>query len=240
MSSTKLYQDDLNDSVTNDIGLLYVGIVLFFLYGLLMLGTCHPVGCKMLSGLIGPLCTLLGYLASYGFCCVCNLNVSDIHLILPFLLLSIGADNMYVLSLASGQVNPELSIVKKMAHTMRIGGSSVFITSLAQTLAFLVSSTSRFPAVRSFAIFAGMGVFFVFIFQMSLFATYLSYDLDRQRRKKKECCGLCCCKEDSPLFCCGKLQPRDEHAELKVINEMNTSKSGIKRGASTKTVEGIG
>ena len=88
--------------MTNDIFLLYIGIILFFLYGLLLLGTCHPVGCKMLSALIGPLCTVLGYLSAYGFCCVIGLKVSDIHLLLPFLLLSIGADNMYVLSNISG------------------------------------------------------------------------------------------------------------------------------------------
>ena len=56
----------------------------------------------MLSALIGPLCTVLGYLSAYGFCCVIGLKVSDIHLLLPFLLLSIGADNMYVLSNISG------------------------------------------------------------------------------------------------------------------------------------------
>ena len=78
-------------------------------------------------------------------------------------------------------MNPELDAVRKMAHTLKVGGSSVFITSVAQCAAFLVSSFSRFPAVRSFAQFAGVGVLFVFVFQMTLFATYINYDLERQR-----------------------------------------------------------
>ena len=116
---------------------------------------------------------------------MCGLKVSDIHLLLPFLLLSIGADNIYVISMSSDQINPKLPIKEKMGKTMRMGGSSVFITSLAQSVAFLVSSSSRFPAVRSFAIYAGVGVIFVFCLQITLFSLFLACDLERQRQEKR-------------------------------------------------------
>ncbi len=184
-SSTQIYLDNLDDSVVNDIYMLYIGIVLFFCYGLLLFGTCNPIGCKCILALMGTLSSVIGYLASYGFCSVCGIKVTDIHLLLPFLLLSIGADNIYVLSLVSEQWNPKLSKLKKMEKTMKVGGTSVFITSLAQSAAFLVSSASKFPAVRSFAIYAGVGVIFVFAVQLSLFSLYLAFDLDRQRVSRK-------------------------------------------------------
>ena len=114
---------------------------------------------------------------------MCGLKVSDIHLLLPFLLLSIGADNIYVISMASDQINPTLPINEKFAKAMRLGGSSVFITSVAQSAAFLVSSSSKFPAVSSFAIYAGIGVIFVFCLQITFFSLFLALDLERQRKE---------------------------------------------------------
>ena len=55
-------------------------------------------------------------------------------------------------------------ISKRMSKTMRLAGVSIFITSLTDFVAFLVSASSALPALRSFVIFAGFGILFDFIF----------------------------------------------------------------------------
>ena len=129
-----------------------------------MLGTCSPNGCRSAAAFIGILSTGLAYLASYGLCCIFGLSNTGIHNLLPFLLLGIGADDMYVITAVADQVNPHMTKDKRMSKTMRIAGVSILITSLTDCVAFLVSAATELPALSSFCIFAGMGILFDFFF----------------------------------------------------------------------------
>lgn len=66
---------------------------------------------------------------------------------------------------------------KRMGRTMRIAGVSIFITSLTDFVAFLVSATSALPALRSFVIFAGFGILFDFIFEITIYSSFLAFNL---------------------------------------------------------------
>ena len=68
-------------------------------------------------------------------------------------------------------------ISKRMSKTMRLAGVSIFITSLTDFVAFLVSASSALPALRSFVIFAGFGIFFDFIFEITIYSSFLACDL---------------------------------------------------------------
>lgn len=116
---------------------------------------------------------------------------------------------MYVITAVADQVNPNMSVEKRMGKTLKIAGVSILITSVTDCIAFLMSGTSRLPALKSFCIFAGMGVLFDFIFEITIFSSFLALDMRRQKKGKPECCGLCCCKPTSWFFCCGKCTPRD-------------------------------
>lgn len=85
---------------------MYLSISLIVLYSVLVLGNCHPVGCRVLAPLVGIFCTALAFVLSYGLCCFFQLKVTSIHNLLPFLLLGIGADDMYVIAAVADQVNP--------------------------------------------------------------------------------------------------------------------------------------
>lgn len=71
---------------------------------------------------------------------------------------------MYVITAVADQINPLMTIQKRMGKTLKLAGVSILITSVTDCVAFLVSSISRLPALKSFCIFAGLGVFFDFIF----------------------------------------------------------------------------
>ena len=78
--------------------IIQISIVLLIFYSLIVLGTCHPVGLRLGAAGIGIGCTMLAFLSSYGLCCLFGLKVTSIHQLLPFLLLGIGADDMYVIT----------------------------------------------------------------------------------------------------------------------------------------------
>ena len=84
--------------------------------------------------------------ASFGFCFYLpGLYFGDIHPIIPFLLLGIGVDDMFVVVKAMDNLTDkerQLPIPDKMAMTMKHAGVSITITTLTDAVAFLISSTT--------------------------------------------------------------------------------------------------
>lgn len=130
---------------------------------------------------------MLSFVSAYGFCCAIGLKVTSIHQLLPFLLLGIGADDMYVITCTTiaDQINPKMTISKRMGKTIKLAGVSIFITSLTDFVAFIVSASSALPPLRSFVIFAAFGILFDFIFEVTIYSSFLAYDLRRQKEGKK-------------------------------------------------------
>ena len=208
-----LFERNFNEGLVSDRVIVNISIVLRISYSLLVLGTCHPVGCRAAAATIGIGSTMMAYAASYGLCCLVGLEISNMHPLLPFLLLGIGADDMYVIVAVVDQLNPRMSYKRVVAKALKFGGVSILITSFTDAVAFMLSGLSSVPALRSFAIFVGAGILFDFIFEISFFASFLAIDLWRQERKGKDCCGLLFCQPKSWLFCCGKCTPKDECEE---------------------------
>ena len=138
--------------------------MLLITYSLFVLGACHPVGCRASAAGIGVGSTMMAYAASFGICSLMGLKISNMHPLLPFLLLGIGADDMYVITAVVDQVNPRMSSQKRIAKALKLGGVSILITSFTDAVAFMLSGLSSLPSLRSFAIFAGLGVLFDFFF----------------------------------------------------------------------------
>ncbi|XP_015768303.1 PREDICTED: Niemann-Pick C1 protein-like [Acropora digitifera] len=73
-------------------------------------------------------------------------------------------------------------VVKKRGIPEAIGlalkhaGCSITITSLTDFLAFMIGATTILPALRSFCIFAGIGIIADFALQATLFTAFLALD----------------------------------------------------------------
>ena len=181
------------------------------------------MGCRAAAAAIGVVSTLMSSGASFGLCSLMGLKVSNIHPLLPFLLLGIGVDDMYVLTSVADQVNPRMTYGRRIAKALKLGGVSILITSITDAVAFMLSGLSSLPSLRSFAIFAGVGVIFDFIFEISFFAGFLALDLRRQEKQKKEFCGLLWCKSSSWVFCRGRCLPKDEFKQNSGYNEVKSN-----------------
>lgn len=162
--SAGLLEDALQEGIFDDILIINISIMLIVAYSMLVLGSCDPVGCRVLAPVIGIFSTLLAFGVSYGFCCLIGLKVVTTHNLLPFLLLGIGVDDMYVIAAVADQQGLRLPAEKLVGNTLRVAGVSIFVTSLTDCIAFMVNGISRLPSVQSFGIFAGVGVIFDFIF----------------------------------------------------------------------------
>ena len=175
-----MFERAVEEAQASDRVIVNISIVLLVSYSFLVLGNCHPVKCRVFAATIGVASTIMAYAASFGISSLLGLKVSNFHPVLPFLLLGIGADDMYVIASVVDQVNPKMSRQRVMGKALKLGGVSILITSLTDAVAFMLSGLSSLPALRSFAIFAGFGVLFDFIFEVSFFASFLAIDLRRQ------------------------------------------------------------
>merc|ERR1719258_450442 len=120
--------------------------------------------------------TLITVVASF-FCCtglgaLFGLKNNNLNNNIPFLLLGLGVDDAFVLYAEynrAARMRPKESIERQVAVACRNGGVSIFITSLTDGIAFLIGSMTKLPALSWFCTFAGLGVLFCFVFQLTFF-----------------------------------------------------------------------
>ena len=136
----------------------------------------------------------LGIGSSYGFCSAIGLNYTNLHSILPFMLLGIGIDDMFVIAQSFDNIKD--SDEEKMGMCMKKAGVAITITSVTDLLAFWISASSVLPILQSFCIYAAFGIMFVFIFMATFFFGFFCLDQRRVEAKRDSCC----CRKKSELW----------------------------------------
>lgn len=87
----------------------------------------------------------MAILVSYGLCSAFGVFYGPVHSILPFLLLGIGIDDMFVIVQCWSNLNKEemkKSLPLRIGTTMRHAGVSITITSVTDFIAFAVGAST--------------------------------------------------------------------------------------------------
>ncbi|CAH0519544.1 unnamed protein product [Peronospora belbahrii] len=183
-------------------------VVMFFYVSASLGAFKDPVRSRFGLGFTGILIVLLSLGAAIGVsCAILQMDVTMITLeVVPFLVLAIGVDNMFILTnefdRLSGlrglgkldskrntrdQAEDESLMLKQvMGETMVHVGPSIAVAAIAETLAFLVGALTRIPALTSFCVVAGLAVAANFVLQMTWFASALVLDSRRVRARRIE------------------------------------------------------
>lgn len=152
---------------------------------------------------MGLVCVGLSYASGFGVCFLLGGETAGVHNLMPFLLIGIGVDDMFVICNAVDQTDMKASAKERVRKAIEHAGPSITITSMTNALAFAFGSLQSLTSLRSFCIFASVCIVMLYLTVMSVFLCVVIWDTERVSRKKGECCGLCglCCKENS-LICC--------------------------------------
>ena len=135
--------------------------------------------------------------AGFGLSAFAGLFYGPVHSLLPFILLGIGVDDVFVIVNAfnrerkgprGAEDNDALAI--RCARSLARAGSSITVTSLTDLVAFAISATSALPALASFCAYAAIAIFFLWAFAATFFTATLVFDERRQRDNRREC--VCC------------------------------------------------
>ncbi|XP_021373694.1 patched domain-containing protein 3-like [Mizuhopecten yessoensis] len=204
--------EELTANIRGDIVFVSLTFTLMIVYATFVTLTCDCMLDRQNLGRAGVIATGLGIVASFGLVSACGVEFVSIVGVMPFLILGIGIDDMFILLAGLAEV-PLLATTPKQ----RTSGVSITITSLTDILAFGVGASSVFLGVRNFCIFTGVAVLFCYINFVTFFIACIAIN-DRRISANRHC--LCChpieMKSDtttaSPLlrFCCGGTAPSSE------------------------------
>ena len=198
------YDRAFSEDTDYDLSLIFAAIFFVVIYLFLFLGTFSPMFCRCWLAIVGLLCIGLSYTAGFGFMYIVGGKTGGVHQLMPFLLIGIGADDLFVMCGAIDQTDYKDSTKDRLRHAIGHAGPAITITSLTNALAFAFGATGSLEALSSFCLFASMSIVMLYFTVLCLFLPVLVWDTRRVEKKTKECCGLCCCPETTPLCCCGK------------------------------------
>ncbi|TRY73596.1 hypothetical protein TCAL_03344, partial [Tigriopus californicus] len=198
----KGYDDIAADTIVGDAFMMPVGFTIVFIYVMIMLGGFTCVETRALLSLVGCASIGLTILVTYGLCSAFGLFYGPMHNVIPFLMLGIGIDDMFVIMQCFDNLKPsEVDFsdpVKMIGLTMKHAGVAITVTSLTDFLVFIVGSSTSLPALRSFCLYCGVGIIAVYFFQATFFVAALTLDLRRIEQGRN---GLCFCfKHKSFIF----------------------------------------
>ena len=128
---------------------------------------------------------------------------TDFSETIPFLMLGIGIDDMFVICNALDQTALTLPPNERIKQAMLKAGPSITMTSLTNGLAFLAGYGSTILSIRSFCVHCSISICILYLSVLCIFLPCLYWDTIRISKHWKELCGLCFCKDDSILFCRG-------------------------------------
>ncbi|KAG5683688.1 hypothetical protein PVAND_012954 [Polypedilum vanderplanki] len=190
--SERSIEDELDRGSKSDISTIIMSYLIMFVYIAVALGHVNGlsrlmIDSKITLGVGGVVIVLASVAASSGFFGYCGVSATLIIFeVVPFLVLAVGVDNIFILVQTHQRESREISETNA-EHIGRILGKvgpSILLTSLSECTCFFLGALTDMPAVKAFALYAGMALLFDFLLQISCFVSLLALDTARQNENR--------------------------------------------------------
>ena len=141
------HYQSVDEDIQNDLRLMTFALLLVAIYCLVFLGGFSPIHLRMLISSVGLLMIGLSFMCANGLLGYLGINTSSINDILPFLLIGIGADDIFVIVNGIDQQDHQSDAKRRFIKMMKCSGPSITITSFTNILAFFLGATSSLKAL---------------------------------------------------------------------------------------------
>ncbi|GAB0136100.1 hypothetical protein EsDP_00004417 [Epichloe bromicola] len=192
-------EQELNKSTNTDAKIVVISYIVMFIYACMALGAPFKhmfrnpalllVESKVSLGLLGILIVLMSIAASIGFFSWVGLKATLIIVeVIPFIVLAVGVDNIFLIVHEFERVNlscPDEMVEERVARALGRMGPSILFSALTETVAFALGAAVGMPAVRNFAAYAAGAVFVNALLQMTMFVSFLA--LNQMRVEDHRC-----------------------------------------------------
>ncbi|CAO4363345.1 unnamed protein product [Caenorhabditis nigoni] len=144
---------------------------------------------KPLLGVCGVLVTLCAIISSTGLLMLMDVTFVDMCTVMPFLSLTIGIDDTFLMLAAWHETDRNLPYEKRIEKSMRHAAVSISITSLTDALAFLIGSIAPLPAVMYFCYYSSAAILFIFLYCLTMFVAFLALQGKREQELRHSVTG---------------------------------------------------
>lgn len=197
-------EQELNKSTNTDAKIVIISYIIMFIYASLALGSAsltvrsllnNPanalVQSKFTLGVMGIVIVLMSVSASVGLFSAAGIKVTLIIAeVIPFLVLAVGVDNIFLIVHEFDRVNlshPDAEIDTRVAKALGRMGPSILLSASAETIAFALGAAVGMPAVRNFAVYAAGAVFINAVLQVTMFVSVLALNQRRVESSRADC-----------------------------------------------------
>lgn len=197
-------EEELNKSTNTDAKIVAISYIIMFIYASLALGATtltvrdvltNPatalVQSKFMLGVVGILIVLMSVSASVGLFAALGVKATLIIAeVIPFLVLAVGVDNIFLIVHEFERVNvshADEPVSERIAKALGRMGPSILLSASTETVAFALGAAVGMPAVRNFAAYAAGAVFINAILQITMFTSVLALNQHRVESGRADC-----------------------------------------------------
>ncbi len=189
------YNDVVDEDTNKDLNLFFFGYLFVTIYVMSMLGKFNGVETRIVLSIAGILCIVLGLGASFGVGSYIGWFSSTMNQIMPFLVLGIGIDDMFVIVQNFDNLGRRYkTLEEKIGHALKHAGVAISITTLTDVMAFAVGASTSLPALRNFCLYSAFSILFVYFFMLTFFLGF--FVLDQRRMESRRHAIFCCYRMD--------------------------------------------
>ena len=153
-----------NEAVAKDMMLIILGASILILWCFFTLCRRNLEKSRTFMAATGVVSVGISYLACIAVGTAMGIKGTIVTSLLPFFLLGIGVDDMYVLIFYLEQTDPMMTGREKMSKMMKNAGLSVTITSITNCISFSMGIFSSMIAIRDFCVYAVLGLLLDYIY----------------------------------------------------------------------------
>lgn len=193
-SSERSIEDELLRESQSDVSTIIVSYLIMFVYIAISLGHVEferysrlLIDSKITLGIGGVVIVLASVVSSVGMFGFIGIPATLIIVeVIPFLVLAVGVDNIFILV----QTHQRDARRPNESHADHVGrilgkvGPSMLLTSVSESCCFFLGGLSDMPAVKAFALYAGMALIIDFLLQITCFVSLLALDTVRQAENR--------------------------------------------------------
>ena len=193
-------EDNIKLESSQNTSIVIISYMLMFLYVSVAIGFFPSlIHMKFGLGFVGIMVVIGSLTSAIGLTFYWNDKLTMISAeVVPFLILAIGVDNMFLISRAEREIPDYVtSVEERIGFAMKEIGPSIFTAALCESIAFFIGLLTDVPALQNFCLVAGLGVIVDFVLQMTIFVGALSLDNQRIKDDRADIIG-CCCKINNP------------------------------------------
>ncbi|TMS36311.1 hypothetical protein L596_003505 [Steinernema carpocapsae] len=138
------------------------------------LGEIDWVRSKPYIACCGLFCTLLAITGAFGFMMLMGIPYNVINTIIPFLIIAIGIDDMFIMNACWDQTDKSHSVPDRMSDMMAHAGVAVTITNVTDILSFAIGCITDLPGIQFFCSYACASVTVCYVLQLTFFAGFMA------------------------------------------------------------------